>query len=155
MNIQQLNNSGLSIWTFFVTAVVLLLLTGGLWLCIAEVNGYRAWSRRPRSIGALEPYVPGPAYNIAVRFRMLVWLYQQGYWTWARRTNAWWYILANRRAEGPNKFRLEARRFFGTSGWRSDGKEMSAGDYVSTYMDTEDADSAFQIPEVIPEYILS
>ena len=135
MNIQQLNDSGLSIWTFFVTAVVLLLLTEGLWLCIAEVNGYRTWSTRDRPEGGPERFPPGPTFSIAVRFRMLVWLYHHRYWTWARKTKAWWYILANSRHDDRwNPEIIDS----------SDGL-LPAGEYVSKYMGSVHEYRAFRV----------
>ena len=123
MNIQQLNNSGQSIQTFIVTAVVILLLTGGSWLCMEEINQYRSWSRRHRPRRSHTH----PTYNMAMRIRMLVWLYHNGHWAWARETKAWWYILVNT-----------------TAGFGSvlhhvipyEDEKLSAGYYVSKYMYT-------------------
>ena len=147
MNIQQLNNSGQSLHTFLVTAVVVLLLTGVSWLCIEQVNGYRIWSRRARYVVLPTPYLPRPTYNIAVRVRMLVWLYRNGHWAWVRHTKAWWYILANSRADRSTGFgsRLVKAWFIDDS-----DPDLSAGDYVSKYMCSEEASDAFP-PELREE----
>ena len=130
MNIQQLNNSGQSIQTFLVTAVVILLLTGGSWLCMEEINQYRSWSRRhrPRRFGESHPR---STYNIAMRIRMLVWLYYNGHWAWARETKAWWYIMANTRADPYHGFGSRLHQVL-----PYEQKNLSAGDYVSKYMYT-------------------
>ena len=135
MNIQQLNDSGQSLKTFLVTAVVILLLTGGLWLCIAEVNGYLSWSQRPRRM-ALEWSLPRPAYNIAVRVRLLIWLYRHGHWTWARTTKAWWYILVNSRPVEHKTFRLGMSDLGFPEDRQLLDRSMSASEYVSEYMET-------------------
>ena len=140
MNIQQLNRSGQSIQTSLVTALVILLLTGGLWLGIAEVNGYRSWSRRPRKIPSVL-HSPRPDYNIAVRVRMLVWLYRNEHWAWVRKTKAWWYILANSRGDRNNGF--GARNPAIKSALYSPDRGLSAGEYISKYMDSEEAFNAF------------
>ena len=128
MNIQQLNNSGQSIQTFLITAVVILLLTGGCWLCTEEVNQYRSWSHRRRT----RPFGQSStrsAYSIAVRIRLLVWLYCNGHWAWARTTKAWYYILANSRADPDHGFGSQLRDVIDEL-----DRDMSAGEYVSAYM---------------------
>ena len=139
MNIQQLNNSGQSMKTFLVTTVVILVLTGVSWLCTHEVNQYRSWSRRPKP-PLLGKYLPRPTYSIAVRVRMLVWLICNGHWTWARKTKAWWYILANSRADHWHGFIRRLPTWVDpTDGF------LSAGDYVSKYMCSRDASDAFSL----------
>ena len=128
MNIQQLNNSGQSIQTFLVTAVVILVLTGVSWLCTDQVNQYRSWSRRPRPLPFGQSSTR-PTYSIAVRVRMLVWLYCNGHWAWVRKTKAWWYILANSRADLRCGFGSRLRNVMDFS-----DKQLSAGEYVSKYM---------------------
>ena len=139
MNIQQLNNSGQSIQTYLVTAVVILLLTGGSWLCTEQVNQYRSWSRRsrPRHFGQSSTR---PTYSIAVRVRMLVWLIANGHWAWVRKTKAWWYVMANSRADRRTGFgsRLDKH-------WSRDDSDLSAGDYVSKYMRDRYASFAFTV----------
>lgn len=130
MNIQQLNSSGQAIQTFLATAVILLLLTGGLWLCIEEVNEYRSWSQinRPyRRPGKIEYPPERPTYNIAIRVMMLVWLYRNGHWAWACKTGPWWDILAN---SGNNR-RFESRV---SNVIESEDEHLSAGVYVLKYM---------------------
>lgn len=73
MNIQLLNNSGQSIQTLLITALVLLVLTGGLWWCMEEVNQFRNWSQRPRP-PPRDRTTTRPTYNVAVRIWMVVWL---------------------------------------------------------------------------------
>ena len=122
MNLQQLNNSGKPLQTFLVTAVVILVLTGGLWLCMEEANQYRSWARRPIRHVAVSSS-PRPTYNLAVRVRMLVWLHCNGHWTSICKTKAWWYILANSRADHWHGF---ARRLPTVVDWTD--KNLSAGD---------------------------
>ena len=128
MNIQQLNNSGQSLQTFLVAAVVILLLTGILWLCTEQVNQYRNWLRRnrPRNFGQISTR---PTYSIAVRVRMLVWLYCNGHWAWARETKAWRYIMANSGANNVLGFGGKLRDVLNKS-----DRDLSAGAYVSKYM---------------------
>ena len=141
MNIQQLNSSGQAIQTFLVTAVVLLLLTGGLWFCIEEVNEYRSWVRidRPR-VGPqiIDPPKSRSTYNILVRVMMLVWLYCRGHWAWVRKTGAWRDILTN--SEPNERFRSRLPNVIHPL-----DKELSAGEYVSEYIGTEVSSGAFQI----------
>ena len=139
MNIQQLNNSGQSIQTCLVTAVAILLLTGVSWLCTEQVNQYRSWLRRsrPRPFGQSSTR---PTYNIAVRVRMLVWLVCNGHWAWARKTKAWWYILANSRADRYGGFGSVLQNV--VDYW---DRDLSAGDYVSKYMYRRDAFNAFSL----------
>ena len=139
MNIQQLNSSGQSIKTFIMTAVVMLLLTGGSWLCIEEINGYYSWLRRPKRSTPVQA-LTRQTYNITVRVAMLVWLYRNGHWSWVRTTTAWWYILADTRPIPDEGFgqRLEY--------WVSWGdRQLSAGGYVSRYMCTSHASHAFRL----------
>ena len=143
MNIQQLNNSGQSLHTFLVTAVVVLLLTGVSWLCIEQVNGYRIWSRRPKPPPDSVLSSPRPTYNIAVRIWILVWLYRNGHWAWVRHTKAWWYILANSRCDRSGGFgsRVSIRVWF----MDDSDRDLSAGDYVSKHMCSKYRDLTFRL----------
>ena len=129
MNIQQLNNSGQSIQAFLVTAVIILLLTGGLWLCGEQVNRYHEW-------------VPGETriYTIVERVRLLVWLYCHRYWAWVRKTKAWWYILANSNIDDQDGF---------ASSLPDDidilCRDVSASLYVSMYINSVIPDRAFSV----------
>ena len=145
MNIQQLNNSGKSIQTFIITAVVILLLTGGSWLCTEQVNQYRSWLQRPQSSREWVPFPssPRPVYSIAVRVRMLVWLYCNGYWVWVRKTKAWWYIMANSRGDRITGFgsRLSVNELY----IADSDRDLSAGGYVSKHMGSKYASLAFTV----------
>ena len=46
MNLQQLNQSGRNIWSFLVTALVSLLVTGFTWFCIEQYNSVADWKRK-------------------------------------------------------------------------------------------------------------
>ena len=138
MNIQQLNNSGKSIQTFLVTAVVILLLTGFAWMCVEGVNACRTWSRGPKP----SPYVPQPRPNhtMPVRVYILAWLICHGHWTWARKTKAWREILANSR---PDRYKGFASRM--TFLPAPDDGSLTAIDYVTKYMYRSDGPIAFRL----------
>ena len=127
MNIQQLNNSGQSIQAFLVTAVIILLLTGGSWLCGEQVNRYYEWRPAETRI-----------YSIAERVRLLVWLYCHGYWVWVRKTKAWWYILANSNLNHDDGFGSRLPHVV-----RASDRDTSALFYVSIYMQSYYQDRAF------------
>ncbi len=46
MNLQQLNSSGQSLRSFFITAIAALCVTGFVWFCLEQYNGGRDWIRR-------------------------------------------------------------------------------------------------------------
>lgn len=46
MNLQQLNQSGQSMWSFFVTLTVALLVTGCVWFSLALYNTVAVWNRK-------------------------------------------------------------------------------------------------------------
>ena len=129
MNIQQLNNSGQPIQTYLVTAVVILLLTGGSWLCTEQVNEYRTW--RPLNT---------PTYSIAVRVRLSIFLYCHGYWTWVRKTKAWWYILKTSDVDAEDGFGSRLPDVI-----RESDRDRSALFYVSMYMYSGNRDCAFSL----------
>ena len=129
MNIQQLNNSGQSIQTYLVTAVLILLLTGGLWLCGEQVNRYHEG-------------IPGETrmYTIAERVRLLVWLYCNGHWLWVRKTKAWWYILANSNIDEQDGFASSLPDDMDVL-----DRDVSALLYISMYMYSSKCDRAFSV----------
>lgn len=47
MNLQQLNQSGQNVWSFLMTALVSLLVTGFMWFCLEEYNSFMAWIHNP------------------------------------------------------------------------------------------------------------
>ena len=46
MNLQQLNQSGQSIRSFFITAIAALLITALMWFCIVQYNSVSDWKRK-------------------------------------------------------------------------------------------------------------
>lgn len=136
MNIQQLNQSGQSIWTFLITAFVILFLTGIWWMCVKVFNDYRSWSRKAKP----SPFIlrPRPNYTIMMRVWMLIWLIYHKHWTWARKTKAWREILANGRPNPEVGFQSNM-----TYLPHVEDENLSAGDYVSKYMFRRDQSLAF------------
>lgn len=115
MNIQQLNESGKSLWVFLVTAFVTLAVTGCLWLLVELLNGYQNWQRgRPE----LSQNTTTSSYNLGERVAMVVWLLRHHHISWAREVGAWWRIMVNDR-----------ERYIPSV----DMRLMSAGEYVSEY----------------------
>ena len=101
MNLQQLDHSGKQLWTFIVTAVVVLLITAISWFSVEQVDSYRAWRAKIPS-GDETPYERKvlsnqPNYSIGARLGILIWLVWPGYghWKWGSRTVLWWLIVTN------------------------------------------------------------
>lgn len=66
MNLQQLNQSGRNIWSFLVTALVSLLVTGFTWFCIEQYNSVADWKRKREE--KEQPWLIGKAkYSIVIR----------------------------------------------------------------------------------------
>ena len=117
MNIQQLNESGKSLWVFLLTAFVTLAVTGCLWLLIELVNGYQIWQRgRPK----VSPNITTSSYSMGERVAMVVWLFRHHHISWMREVGAWWRIMINDRTRHiPSVLMI--------------GPLMSVGEYVSKY----------------------
>ena len=138
MNIQQLNESGKSLWVFLLTALVTLAVTGCLWLLIELLNGYQNWKRgRPK----LSQNKTTSSYSMGERVAMIVWLLRHHHISWMKKTGAWWRIMANDRAR---YIKLEAE---------SEGLFMSVCDYVSLYSRPidENAENSWQIKAAFDE----
>lgn len=104
MNIKQLNHSGQSLWVFFVTAVVALLVTGGSWAC--SKSGYRAmaWYKERAAVsGAYAKKEEKQEYGLLLRMAMFLWLVRQGYTAWMWTTGAWLAILMNSKTPGETR----------------------------------------------------
>lgn len=123
MNIEQLNESGKSLWIFILTAFIALIVTGGIWLLIKWWNEFRSWYiQRPDLYQGVET----SSYSIGERVAMIVWLWRNGHQTWMRGKGAWWAILWNDRKPIVDSMQIGEPR-------------MSASEYVSRYsqpMDT-------------------
>ena len=94
MNIQQLNQNGQTIWVFFTTAVVALVLTGGSWRCSKSTYEAMSWYKeRAVAKEANDKEEKRREYGLLVRMTMLIWLVRNGYKTWMWRSGAWIAIL--------------------------------------------------------------
>ncbi len=91
MNIHQLNQSGQSIWVFFTTAVVALLVTGGSWRCSDSIQKARGWY----SEQAPPDREVKPGYGLILRITMLVWFVRNGHKLWMWESGAWLAVLVN------------------------------------------------------------
>lgn len=70
MNLQQLNQSGRNIWSFLVTALVSLLVTGFTWFCIEQYNSVADWKRKRKE--KERPWLRGEAkHSIVIRVGIL------------------------------------------------------------------------------------
>ena len=146
MNIQQINGSGHNIWTFAVTSVVALLVTGLTWYSIEEINKVRVVLRKIDK----DRFKGSPEYSLAFRVFMLWWLVLDGHLSWSWKTRAWSQILGNSNSE----FRPlgEEHRFYRTKKGR---KLDTACDYVAYHMSlgrshTIEAFTLSGVPDVIP-----
>lgn len=122
MNLQQLNGSGKSLGDFFGTAVVALVLTGGLWCLTVQLNSVLVWRKRRVEVPR---YQKRPNYAIAVRLAMLAWLVTNGHWLWMYKSGAGWRILTNSDSGYRNKIKY--------SEWVAESKGLTAGDFVSKF----------------------
>ena len=75
MNLQQLNQSGRSIWSFLVTAIVSLLVTGSIWFCLEQYNSVADWKRKKdeKMMAVLRNSEPKPsiAIRVGIKFGLL------------------------------------------------------------------------------------
>ena len=128
MNIQQLNGSGQKIWVFFTTAIAMLLMTGGSWLCFNRLATHEAieWYQQRSKVGVMDAtgaYREGENwekrdYGFLLRVAMLIWLVRNGRRTWMWNSGAWIAIAMNSNARGET---------------RSVADESAACHYVSTH----------------------
>ncbi len=94
MNLQQLNGSGQFVRDFVLTALIALIITGGTWYFIEELNGYKNWQGTRESSKAGTKI---PKLSMGRRVAMITWLVRKGHWTWMTTTGAWSRILLNSR----------------------------------------------------------
>lgn len=68
MNLQQLNQSGRSVWSFLVTAFVSLFVTGFMWFCLEQYNSVVNWARKTEEYWfRIQKRSDKPEHPIAVR----------------------------------------------------------------------------------------
>lgn len=68
MNLQQLNQSGRSVWSFLVTAFVSVFVTGFMWFCLEQYNSVVKWKRiSEQDILGKSEFNNKPERTIAVR----------------------------------------------------------------------------------------
>ena len=104
MNIQQLNHNGQSLWVFFVTAVVDLLVTCGSWFCSNSAYKAMAWYKERATISSPdEKTEKRREYGFPLRIAMLVWLVRNGHTAWMWKTGAWLAILMNSKVPGEKR----------------------------------------------------
>ena len=138
MNLQQLNGSGRNFGVFIETAAIALVLTGGTWWIIEQLNYLLAWRRRGAEA---QPHLTqSPDYAISVRLTMIAWLICNGHWSWMLKSGAVWHILINSSSGFRYKYRLTA--------WAVASKDLTAGDYVSKFANRNHG-------QLIEEYAIS
>lgn len=95
INLQQLNGNGKSLQDFIGTSLVALVITGGLWFSIEQVNHYQYWhSNHDGKVQAAKP-----SYSMGERIAMVVWLLRHRKHGWMWRSGAWWRIPFNNDAK--------------------------------------------------------
>ena len=98
MNIQQLNRSGQPMSVFLATALALLLMTGGSWLCSTRLATHKAvtwYKERAAANKAFNETGNSQEYGLLLRLTMLVWLVRNGHSYWMWRSGAWGAILTD------------------------------------------------------------
>lgn len=123
MNLQQLNGSGRGLGDFIGTAAIALVLTGGTWWIMEQLNYLLAW--RKRGAEAQPQPTQHPDYAISVRLMMIAWLSCNGHWSWMLKSGAGWHVLINSGLGFRYKYRFTA--------WAAASKDLTAGDYVSKF----------------------
>ena len=117
MNIEQLNGNGQHVRVFIFTAVVALIITGGSWFVIEQVNSFRKWRRRSTE----EQYDGNTHFSLAVRLAMIALLLSKGHTRWMLESGAWWRVVIDHRS-----------RFVGRY---DNGKgSLTAGEFVSKHI---------------------
>lgn len=116
MNIQQLNGNGKPLQAFISTSIVALVITGGTWFFIEEINSYRYWhsKRSEQEQTVKSKFSPGE------RIAMIAWLLRNDKLSWMRKSGAWWRIPFN-----------NGTAFVQDPEFR--GRNLSVSDYVSKY----------------------
>lgn len=99
MNLQQLNQEGQQLWVFITTAALAVIITGGIWWTINQVNSVRRWIRKPELVDKSDNK-RDPQYSIGVRLAMLYYLVFSGHMKWMFRSNIWLRVLANSKKVG-------------------------------------------------------
>lgn len=107
MNIKQLNQQGQNIWTFVITALLALILTGLIWVFIAaDVHWGQERSKRQHNQApetrtttaeGQRPKLQSPKADILTRLGLLKFLLMHRFFRWTWETNAWISILTNDR----------------------------------------------------------
>ena len=117
MNIEQLNGNGQHVWVFVLTAVVALIITGGSWYVIEQINSYRKWRRRSTE----QQYDGNTHFSLAVRLAMIALLLLKGHTRWMFKSGAWWRLIVDHRSRFVSRYDL--------------GKgSLTAGEYVSKHI---------------------
>lgn len=94
MNIYQLNRSGQNISVFLVTALIALVVTGGAWYLMEQVNSYLKW----RTARLRKDDHKRTKFPIMTRINMLVWVSLSRYKYWVIKRGIWWRLLTNSRS---------------------------------------------------------
>ncbi len=128
MNIEQLNGSGQHLWVFILTAVITLVVTGGSWFIIEQVNSYPWWRKRRSDT----PYNGETQFSLVVRLALLVYLVSNGHSQWMLKSGAWWRIIIDHRSLVKDGCVLQ-----------KDNGRLTAGEYVSKYSTREYDGPAF------------
>ena len=125
MNIQQLNQSGQQIQTFFATLVAAVALTYSTWFIIEQRGAYIQW--RKAMISHAKERTDWPKrkkrYCLAVRISILNVLLYRGYGRWLWGTRAWIRILTNDRFGNSTKK-------FAENDWVKDYTRYTSCDYA-------------------------
>ncbi len=133
MNVQQINQSGHSVWIVVITAVIALLVTGYSWSLIEGFYKVKAWRGRSK-----EAVSQGRSkYGLAIRVFMIFGLIKEGHSRWMWKTNAWWQIITNSDSDFSPSDLLRMPPFQGAT----------ACDYVSYFASPFDSDpkEAFEL----------
>ena len=103
MNVQQLNQNGQSIWVFYVTALVALLVTGSSWVVSNAVYKVMSWYHKLAARSAANDNKHEKReYDLPHRVAMLIWLVHNGHTVWMCMTGAWLAILVNSKVKSMN-----------------------------------------------------
>lgn len=115
MNIEQLNGNGQHLHVFIITALVALVVTGGSWFVIEQVNSYNKWRRT----NGERQHNRKTQFSLAVRFALIKFLVLHRHTRWMFKSGAWWRLIVNH----------SSRHIYGPDG---ENAELTACDYVST-----------------------
>ncbi len=129
MNIEQLNGSGQHLSVFITTAILTLVVTGGSWFLIEQMNSYRKWRRRSSE----QQYDGKTQFTVAVRLALIAWLVSNRHTDWMFGSGAWWRIAID------HKSRIKDYIAYGSPSRiipevpLEDLRRLTAGEYVSKY----------------------